>query len=227
MDFFKVRSGNCMASVNVCPEAGETAFTAAGELCRYLGMQMGVCVNYASPVAPREGICLGYNKTDLGDDGFSFAFEENTLFIDGGKRGIIYGVFELLEKLGFRFFTAECQLIPEGTELSLQKKDISCKPVFEYRCTNWRGMNADFAPRVKINSLLGGSLPASYGGDIHYQGFVHTIGDLAEMERVDGGYTDRQPCLSDEAVYGTVVKNVRRRIEEDPSAAIVSVSQND
>lgn len=88
-------------------------------------------------------------------------------------------------------------------------------------------MTAELAPKLKINAILGASIPESYGGDIHYQGFVHTLGTLAEMETENGEYTDRQPCLSDEKVFETVVKNVRKRIEDDPKASIVSVSQND
>ena len=62
------------------------------------------------------------------------------------------------------------------------------------------------------------------GGGVTYAGrFVHSIWDLAEMEHEIG----RQPCLTDENVYKTVLKNVYKVLEERPWSTIVSVSQVD
>ena len=66
------------------------------------------------------------------------------------------------------------------------------------------------------------------GGGVGYAGWwVHTIAQLAEMESPEGGFWDVQPCLMDEAVYRTVVKNVRAWLDEHPQASLVSISQND
>ena len=224
---FKIRDGSNTVSVNVSPEPSQTVLTAAGELCRYLGIQSGKEISFNVGWPEKDGVCLGFSKEEFETDEFAFEFRGNSLYIDGGTRGIIYGVYELLEKIGFRFFTDSCELIPKGEHLSLPVDNVRVKPVFEYRSTYWKGMTPSLAPKLKINSILGKSLSEEFGGDIHYQGFVHTLGSLAEMETENGEYTDRQPCLSDEKVFETVVKNVRKRIAQDPKAAIVSVSQND
>ena len=53
------------------------------------------------------------NCAELGEDGFRLLPEETAIRIQSGKRGIIYGVYELLEMLGCRFFTPECEKIPQ------------------------------------------------------------------------------------------------------------------
>ena len=64
------------------------------------------------------------------------------------------------------------------------------------------------------------------GETLHYCNAYsgHTIYPLAEME---GSHIDIQPCLSSEETYRTVLKNVRRWLKEDPTAQILSISQND
>ena len=42
------------------------------------------------------------------DDEFSINTQNGSLYIKGGKRGVIYGGYELLEILGCRFFTPDC-----------------------------------------------------------------------------------------------------------------------
>ena len=153
---------------------------------------------------------------------------DGILWIDGGKRGIIYGAYELLEQLGCRFFAEDCEVLPVKETLAVSSDlHIVQKPVFEYRSTSWKGATVGMAPKLRLNTCHFGSIPESFGGGLHYQGFVHTLGDLSEMEKINGEYTDRQPCLTDEKVFQNVVKNLRKKLAEDPTAAIASVSQND
>ncbi|MBQ1223514.1 MAG: hypothetical protein IIX84_04425, partial [Oscillospiraceae bacterium] len=71
MDKFTVRNGYSIAPVCLCSDASETCFTAAKELCRYLSLQSGMSVEPASGQACKGGICIGYNRCDMGDDGFT------------------------------------------------------------------------------------------------------------------------------------------------------------
>ena len=81
----------------------------------------------------------------------------------------------------------------------------------------------DWSVKQKINrghyrNFFGGT-----GGEKGFAGyFGHTLGELAET-----GYDAPEPCLTDERIYRTVVKNVRALLTENPGAAFVSVSQND
>ncbi|MBQ8899064.1 MAG: DUF4838 domain-containing protein [Clostridia bacterium] len=227
MECFVIKGVSGPVPVTVFENASPTALSAGRELCRYLELQCGTAPVFSVGKMANSGICIGFGSSDYGADEFELGFRGDFLFIDGGNRGVLYGVFELLERLGFRFFTEDCTRIPKTEILETEKKDVRAKPVFEYRCTNWRGMTPALAPRLRINALLGRSIPQEFGGDIHYAGFVHTLGDLSEMEKTDGGYTDRQPCLSDEKVFETVMKNLSLRLRDDPGATIASVSQND
>ena len=223
-DFILWKNGSA-ANICVAPNAPETVTTAAGELRKYLSYKGGVAptVTYGEPKT--GDICLGAKSSAIGSDELNIEVSDGILWIDGGKRGILYGVYETLEQLGYRFFTDDCEVIPEKEELTLPADTrINQKPVFEYRCTNWNGINARNAAKHRINGLCGDKVEEALGGSKNYEGFVHTIGALSEME---GEYTDRQPCLTDEKTFQTVVKNLRAKLEQNPDAAIASVSQND
>ena len=77
----------------------------------------------------------------------------------------------------------------------------------------------------KDNSFYDSSTPVSdIGGGIGYAGrFVHTINLLQDLP-YQGNV---QPCLTDENVYQLVLSNVRKWLDANPEATIISVSQND
>lgn len=228
MSDFIITQKDWICGICIADGAPETSNTAAGELVRVLVAQSGnVAAIYCG--TPKAGdICLGAKSVDCEADELRLEVQDGVLWIDGGKRGIIYGVYELLERLGCRFLAEDCEVLPEAEVLTIPGDMNVCqKPVFEYRCTNWNGVTAKAAPKMRINACLSDRIPECWGGDLHYQGFVHTLGDLSEMEKINGEYTDRQPCLTDEKVFQNVVKNLRAKLQEDPDAAIASVSQND
>ena len=55
-----------------------------------------------------NGIYISFDK-DYADDEFSINTENGSLYITGGKRGVIYGGYELLEIIGCRFFSPDCE----------------------------------------------------------------------------------------------------------------------
>lgn len=163
-----------------------------------------------------------------GDDGYSFRTADGCLTVSGGRRGVIYGVFSLLEEyFGCRFYAPGVEKIPEGQlpDFSLVGNRSVIPPV-RYRNVYWySAFDELFSVKQKINGSPGRMISDKYGNSIRYAGnFVHTLGELAEMQ---GDVTDRQPCLSDDAVFETVLKNIRARLDADPEALIISVSQND
>ncbi len=229
-DFILIKN-SIPCGVCIAPDAPRTARAAAAELARCLGAMSGAPVAVRTGEAASGEICLGFESGKLAKEELRIRADGEKLLLDGGERGLLYAVYELLERIGCRFFAPDCERLPATAELSLPgDTDIRQKPVFEYRSTSWRGVcgqPAEFGVRLRLNDLHGPAIPEELGGDIRYNGFVHTMGDLAEMEKIDGEYTDRQPCLSDEKTFETVVKNLRARMETDPGAAIASVSQND
>ena len=228
MKGFVIKKAGYLCDVCVPEKAALSTLTAAAELIRCLSAQCGaVPVLYSGK--PKAGdICVGASSGGLGSDELHIAVRDDILWIDGGVRGVLYGVYELLERLGCRFFAKDCEVLPKAEELTVPAEtDIRQKPLFEYRNTSWCP-DPLLAPKLRLNGLVDdGEIPVAWGGGQKYLGFVHTLGELAEMELIDGEYTDRQPCLTDEKTYQTVIKNLRRKLEENPWATIASVSQND
>lgn len=152
--------------------------------------------------------------------------EDNTLYILGGAdRGTMYGVNSFLELLGVRFFTADCEVYPKQKTLIYEhKRNIYFKPIVEFRDTNWSMTNfSSWCERQKINAQDHRKLPIA-GGKGYFGWFVHTIGALAEMTPP---FMNKQPCLTDDKVFETVLKNVKQRFIDFPGNNIISVSQND
>lgn len=157
-------------------------------------------------------------------DGYALLAEGGRLYITGtGARGTRNGIFAFLEaRLGFRFYTkddivvrpADKVEIPEGT-------GEVYSPRFEYRETYWLPSygNMELSSMQRIN----GKREGDDGINVEYALFVHTLSILLDQPH----QVDYQPCLSDEKVYRKILSNVRKKLDENPYASIISVSQND
>jgi hypothetical protein len=178
-------------------------------------------------LSPIDSIVIRQCGT-YGDDGFSLETADGCLFISGGKRGVIYGAYTLLEDyLGCRFYAPGVEKVPKYNIINIPEiKENIRIPVVRYRNVFWySAFDENFSVKQKINGAPGRTISDNFGGTVNYAGnFVHTLGKLAEME---GDVTDRQPCLSDETVFNTVLRNVRSWLNENTDAKIISVSQND
>ena len=163
-------------------------------------------------------------------DGYTLLMDGNRLYITGScDRGTMYGVYCFLEDyIGVRFLARDTTVIIEQDAVDVPADvHTTHNPVFEMRDTYWYDMRYDqtTANHAKDNSFYDSSTPvADIGGGIGYAGrFVHTINLLQDLP-YQGNV---QPCLTDEEVYQTVLKNVRAWLDANPEATIISVSQND
>ncbi len=232
----------------VCPTDQERY--AAAELRYYLERMTGAafevvevpCVGRRIAVG-RAADALGVTDTALGDDGFIVRTVGADLAICGGKRGVIYGVYELLERLGCLFFTATCERVPTTAALFLPDLDIRQIPKLEYR----EHSNYEFArySRFAVKSRVNGHfLPIreKHGGAMKYAAFVHTFEALVpqsvygechpEYFSMVGGKRlvarhRSQLCLTNRDVLDIATESVRKTLLANPHARIVSVSQND
>ncbi|MBE6566444.1 MAG: DUF4838 domain-containing protein [Ruminococcaceae bacterium] len=221
-----ITSDNVLRRAEIITGDSETEIFAGEELAKYL-TQKGVEI--AEDGFP---IILFIDET-LGDDCFSIDAilqgEEASMTIRGGNgRGVLYGVYKFLERYaGVRYFTKDLEVIPEGDIVLFEGNLLTYEPYFEYRHTSWNcAATSDACSWCVKNGLNGnGHLTPELGGEISYApGLnVHTLGKLSET----GGASDPNPCLSSEEIYQTVLKNVRAILEKDPTANIVSISQND
>ena len=230
--------GREIASVRI--RVGESAQEryAGGELAKYLA-------KFGIP----EGDGLTVNvriDPDLPKEGYAVRAEEDgTLSIrGGGKRGVIYGVYELLERLGCRFFTPECEKVPCETELTAPDIDTRQVPKLEFRDHNYCIFASN--PRFAVKSRLNGNvppIPERMGGHMPYAWFVHTFDKMvpaavygrehpeyfAEYDGkrcvLDGGRT--QLCLSNHDIFPIALRSVRETLKAHPESRIISISQND
>ncbi len=163
-------------------------------------------------------------RASIGNDGYVLLAESGRLYITGtSPRGTRNGIFAFLEAwMGFRFYAkdyivvhqADKVEIPEGTEETYS-------PGFEYREAYWLPAYGD--EELSAMQRLNGKREGDDGINVEYALFVHTLSTLLDEPH----QVDCQPCLSDEKVYQKILSNVRRKLDENPYASIISVSQND
>ncbi len=163
-------------------------------------------------------------------DGYTLLMDGGRLYITGScDRGTMYGVYCFLEDyIGVRFLAKDTTVVIDQEAVDVPADvHTTHNPTFEMRDTYWYDMRYDqtTANHAKDNSFYDSSTPVSdIGGGIGYAGrFVHTINLLQDLP-YQGNV---QPCLTDENIYQLVLSNVRKWLDANPEATIISVSQND
>ncbi|NLB45256.1 MAG: DUF4838 domain-containing protein, partial [Clostridiaceae bacterium] len=165
----------------------------------------------------------------------------DSLALFGGCRGILYAAYELLERLGCRFFTPLCEKVPTCENLELPDMDCRQVPVLEYRYHNYKDFT-DY-PKFAVKRRINGPVPigGDWGGHLAYAWFVHTfernILNPAEMfdehpeyfSMVNGKRLRErtQLCLTNPDVLRITIEKVKKALAENPTCRLISVSQND
>lgn len=209
------------------------------------------------PIATRAGkraIALTLTD-DYGADGFRLVTtKEGDVRISGGKRGVLYGVYEILETYGgIGWFASWHTVVPETGRLAVPSGlDDVQKPAFELRAHNWRDLfvNPDFAARLRKNDtgpFYGSrerSPQARHGGDDYRPGAglggCHTFNRLVPPEKYAKDHPEyfseirgvrrtshTQLCLTNPDVLAIVVERILRGIREDPEPKIFHIKPND
>lgn len=216
--------------------SGVTAFDA---LKKYLALTTGK--------SPEERERPPYIELQTGenceDEEYTVRNDGEILRFYGGKRGIVYAVYDFLEKLGWRFFTPELEKnVCDKVELD-ESFSMSKKPLFCYRLPfySW-SENPDWMLKNRVNSMHMGKLSDEYGNSFDYAGphFVHTFKILVNpkdyfethpeyfsMNEKGEREAEGQLCLSNPALVDVVVPKVREWLLQNPNARVVSLSQND
>jgi hypothetical protein len=171
----------------------------------------------------------GVESGGLEEEAYVFKrLEDNLLIIGGGDKGLLNGVYSLLESFGFRKYSADDAVkIPKEESFSLPNDELKV-PRIKYRTTNYYDAQDEaYATWHKFSSTDSWGL------------FVHTFEVLVPPEKygkthpeyyslIDGERnTVTQLCLSNEEVFQILVGELRERIEKNPKAKYWSVSQND
>jgi hypothetical protein len=152
----------------------------------------------------------------------------NIIIAGGAKRGLLFGVFDLLEGLGFRKFSPESASSPKAKNFNPGGADKTVEPKIRYRTTSYSQMaDQEYSDWHKLSSRDDWGL------------FVHTFNTLVPQQQyaqthpkyyslIDG---KRRPgtqlCLSNPEVLKLLVASLKNKIKEKPNASYWSVSQDD
>lgn len=169
--------------------------------------------------------------------------DEHLLFAGDGPRGTLYAVYSFLEDaVGCRWWSSKASTIPHLPDLTVPAQHVRYVPPLEYRETFWcDAFDGDWAARNKSN---GNSerLGEKHGGKVRYGGpfFVHTFAQFVPpatyfkehpeyFSEVNGRRLDgyAQVCVTNAAVKKLITAKVLAYLSKDPTAQIISVSQND
>jgi len=231
--------------IHLPDRAPEQAAFAASELRYYLSLMDAKPHTIVDKPCPDAILLDPHDHSDLGDDGFCLAPEGDRIRIRGGKRGILYGVYELLEMLGCRFFTPECEKVPVRDDIVCElDHEIRQIPIFEYRGHNYADLcrSPRFAVKCRVNGFHH-KIPEKLGGYMPYAWHVHTFDYMVPPAvygkshpeyyalQADGSRPNlryrNQLCLTNPDVLEIAVESVRQALRARPDARIISLSQND
>ncbi|MCS7044110.1 MAG: DUF4838 domain-containing protein [Bryobacteraceae bacterium] len=249
-----VRDGASRHTIVISRAAAPAERRAAEELQKFLREISGASLPLADDSRRLRGPLLLVGRSgllrrvapdlpppDLGPEGFVIAARGQHLVIaGGGPRGTLYGVYEFLERLGCRWFTADVSRIPRLRTILLPGTPVRQEPAFEYREPFFtEAFDRDWAARNRANGHHA-QLDESTGGKISYYPFVHSFYQLVPPEKyfadhpeyfslIDGRRRAErgQLCLTHPEVLRIATAAVERWIAEHPEATIFSVSQND
>ncbi len=221
-------------------QASPAELKAAQELQSYLYQMSGVELtvrNDTSRVIQTEIIIgktsresnstFSVNRANLGEEGFLMTiWEERLVIAGGGARGTLYGVYTFLEEqLGCRWFTDTLTVVPERSEVKINKRlfDVQ-QPGFNLRYTDWKG-STDFKYKNKAN--YGGDESLGYGNryatgchsmpQLVPDSLFETDSDIFAYRKDLGARTVNHVCLSNPKALSTAIESARRILNAAPS----------
>ena len=228
---------------------------AAAELAAFLKQSTGADFPIVAETDAGDGPCVlvGFGSkaqalvpdrktAAYGPEEFVIETHPPHLLLAGGRpRGSLYAVYTFLEDhVGCRWFSSSVQRVPTHPTLAIGSLRDHQRPGFEYREPfAFDSYDGDWSVRNKCNGHSS-RLDAKRGGQITYQGFVHTFFELVPPARyfadhpeyyseINGKRTadHSQLCLTNPELVDVVTTNVLELLKTAPPSSIVSVSQND
>ena len=179
---------------------------------------------------------------NMGPEEFCLQTNGDHLYITGGApRGVIYGVFTLLEDyLGCKWFSSKVSHIPKLNIIQLPALSVKQKPAFEYREPYMRdAFDPNWSVRNRMNSNKA-DIPAEHGGHMKWYNFHHSFYQLINEK----DYFDEHPeyfslidgkrlrersqlCLTNPDVIRICTEKVLQWMRNNPDCMVFSVGQND
>jgi len=205
----------------------------------------GQCRIFIGQTAQTKSILPGFKWETLVHDGILRKRVGSDLVLAGDRpRGTLYAVYDYLESLGVKFLAPDETVIPNLSKIIFPKTDKVYVPKLQYRETTYQRVikkNSVFCARLRLNGHHH-PIPVEYGGNYTIIGFVHTFDlilpaanyfeahpewySLKSGKRF-GGQIIGQLCLTNPEMKEEFIKQTLAQISQDPTAGIISVSQND
>ena len=253
-------------SIVVPEKAGECLRYAAEELRDFTEKTTGVALPIVSrtdgkavvlevdvklsPVNPvKETSAPSASPRETSPDAFRLVADGDALRIIGGsERGVLYGVYEFLERFaGCRWYASWHSVVPKRDRIDVPADlDETQAPAFAMREPYWYDVtkNQEFAARLRVNSRSWRSFDEKYGGNPYRfgggLGSCHTFNSLLPAKEYFDAHPEyfsmingkrvrelTQPCLTNPDVLRIITSNVLDRIRKDPGAKFYGVSQED
>ncbi|MDD4017823.1 MAG: DUF4838 domain-containing protein [Kiritimatiellae bacterium] len=239
--------------IAVEPNPAPSVVYAATELSDYVGRLNGVRPTVVTNAAPVKGVALVLDPA-ADDDSFEFRTKDGLLRVIGGKRGVLYGVCELLERFGGVEWLASWQTyVPQNRRFVLPRTlNERHAPAFWLRENIYGDVaeHFDFAAHLRLNGLHSHDSVKPHPVDPKLGGkgwpFVrglknsHTLTYLAPVGKyfkdhpeyyalVDGIRSDVgwQLCYTNPDVLKICTDKVLEYLAADPEAKMVGVSHRD
>lgn len=242
------RGKPCAFSVALPVDPTESERFAAEELKTYVRRLTDVEIGEAG----ERKIRFVRAERELGPDGFRLRACDGDLELSGGRYGLLYAAYEILETYGgVEWFSPECEVVPRIDRLALPADlDRTERPAFEGREVLWSAIaeNPDHATRMRLHGIYTGFKPRHAGNIYRFGGNLmncHTFHKLVpkakyakehpEYFAMRGGKRvvdadergGMQLCMSNRDVEDIVVAGILDAIRRDPEATYFGLSQND
>ena len=241
-------------------DADQCQLFAASELVSYIEKTCGAKLEtytageYDALEAKPKAIRLTVDYPALGDEAFRITVGEDGITVAGGRyRGCMYGVYDLLEDIGWRFVYSPVDTDAEVIEHLYESERVDLDqsinreehPAISYR-TIWRGRTSNDKIDVKFRNFSHYADPtapssAIYGDygltgvachGLHSKGWLN---EMSEMGLFSGSPDTNQPCYTDPDVIDFAIEKALSLVESQVNAGLtigkeittVDVSQPD
>jgi len=255
-----VRDGQVVGTIVLGKTASPSEQWAASELTNHFAQMSGAAIGIvvASDELPENAIILGNGEaarflgveTDpeaLGTDGYVLKTVGNRLVVAGGRtRGTLYGVYDVLDRMGCRWWYPGESTVPTLKTIVLPVIDIMEAPVLDYRELLYGDIMADtdearlWRARNRINGGMFKKQEERYGGQLYQKRFTHSYWDLLEDRKglfkehpeyfslvKSGKRAMRQPCFSSEEMVRLMAEGTIKAYEEHPEWLHHTIGQED
>jgi hypothetical protein len=190
-----------------------------------------------------KNVLKNFDWEKLSQDGIIIRCRANDIVLAGDRpRGTLYAVYTYLEDYaGCRWWAPDAEYIPKKPTLKLANMNYVYKPPFFYRETFYGSVRASnpFTVKLKCNGHFE-RIPEELGGHLSIIGWCQTFDQIMPRSKYFASHPEwyslrdgsryssyGQLCLTNREMCEEFIKNALERIRKNPSAGVISISQND